>query len=210
MHTSTICLAGLSEDAYQIDYYSTDCAGNVEPASNVTVVLENPNISVTNTTLSKAIVGQGFSLYVNATIQNQGPFTEIFDVTFYANATIIDTVTDIVIASGNFTTITFIWNSSGFALGNYTLSFYAWPILGETNIQDNNFTGGTVRVGIPGDVDPADGYVGIDDIFSMASHFSDDPSSPEWNPNRDINGDDYVGIDDIFTAASHFGQEENP
>jgi Ca2+-binding EF-hand superfamily protein len=66
-----------------------------------------------------------------------------------------------------------------------------------------------VRVGIPGDVN-GDGYVGIDDIFEIASHFGQEPWHPLWDAKYDITDDGYIGIDDIFTAAQHFGQEENP
>jgi hypothetical protein len=58
---------------------------------------------------------------------------------------------------------------------------------------------------IPGDVN-GDGYVGIDDIFLIASHFGQERGQPGWNPIYDINSDGYVGIDDILTAAQHFGQ----
>lgn len=66
-----------------------------------------------------------------------------------------------------------------------------------------------MRVGIPGDVN-GDGYVGIDDIFEIASHFGQEPWHPLWDAKYDITDDGYIGIDDIFTAAQHFGQEENP
>ena len=59
-----------------------------------------------------------------------------------------------------------------------------------------------------GDVN-GDGYVGIDDVFLVASHFSKELGDPEYSRVYDLNGDGYVGIDDIFTAAQHFG-EENP
>jgi hypothetical protein len=46
----------------------------------------------------------------------------------------------------------FTWNTTGFAKGNYTLSAYAWPVPGETDISDNNFTGGWVFVSMVGDL----------------------------------------------------------
>jgi len=167
------------------------------------------DVAVTNVTPSKTVVGHGFSMNINVTAANQGDFTETSNVTVYANTTII-LQTEVTLTSGTSTTITFTWNTSDLAKGNYTISAYAWSVPNETYTTDNNCTDGTVKVGIPGDVDPVDGYVGIDDIFSIASHFGQDPSSPTWNPNCDVNGDEYVGIDDIFIAASHFGQEENP
>lgn len=159
---------------------------------------------------AKTVAGQAYGIPIDVAVENLGDFPEDFIVTLYANATVIDTVTVASVPNGTWTILTFTWNTTGFAMGNYTVSAYVAPVLGETLTANNNYTAAVIRVAIPGDVDPCDGYVGIDDIFSIASHFSDDPLSPEWNPNLDINGDDYVGIDDIFIAASHFGQEENP
>jgi len=55
-----------------------------------------------------------------------------------------------------------------------------------------------------------DGYVGIDDIFLIASSFGEEPGRPRWNPDLDINKDNYIGIDDIWIAASNFGWEPDP
>jgi parallel beta-helix repeat protein len=113
------------------------------------------------------------------------------------------------LSNGNSTTIIFDWNTTDFAKGNYTLRAIADTLSGEMDVTDNTCVDGTVHVGIPGDVDPADDYVGIDDIFAIASHFGQEPGQPSWNAIYDIADDNYVGIDDIFIAASHFGQE-NP
>jgi hypothetical protein len=113
------------------------------------------------------------------------------------------------LSSRNSTTLIFDWNTTDFAKGNYTLRAVADTLSGEMDVSDNTCVDGTVHVGIPGDVDPADDYVGIDDIFAIASHFGQEPGQPSWNAIYDIADDNYVGIDDIFIAASHFGQE-NP
>jgi hypothetical protein len=158
---------------------------------------------------TKATVGQGYNTSVYVKVDNQGESTETFDVTLYADTASVKTqaITLTGRASAN---ITFTWNTTGWAIGNYTISVVSDTIPNETDTEDNTDTDGIVRVGIPGDVDPADGYVGIDDIFAIASHFGQEPGHPSWNPIYDIANDNYVGIDDIFTAASHFGQEENP
>jgi parallel beta-helix repeat protein len=57
-----------------------------------------------------------------------------------------------------------------------------------------------------GDVN-GDGYVGIDDIFAVASRFGRERGEPAYNRVYDLNGDGYIGVDDIFTTASHFGEE---
>jgi len=173
------------------------------------------DIATTNVTPSKTVVGQSYSMSINVTVENQGDYTETFNVTFYADTTEIET-REITLTSGNSTTATFTWNTTGFAKGNYALRAYAWPVPDEVDTTDNTCTGETVRVGIPGDVDPVDGYVGIDDIFGIALRFGTEPGGPPnsngyyYSPIHDINGDNYIGIDDIFIAAQHFGQEENP
>jgi hypothetical protein len=168
------------------------------------------NVAVIACNASKNIIGQGFTALLNMTIRNQGDFPEVLNASFYANEMEIKAFLNIALNSGESVTLAFVWSTSALAYGNYTIKAVADILPDETHTSDNTCIFGTVRVGIPGDVDPTDGYVGIDDIFATASHFSQDPSSPHWNPNLDINGDDYVGIDDIFTAAQHFGQEENP
>jgi hypothetical protein len=92
--------------------------------------------------------------------------------------------------------------------GNYKISAVADTVLGEIDTTDNTRNDGTVRVGIPGDVN-GDGYVGIDDVFFVALHFGLQLRDSGWDPNCDITNDNYVGIDDIFVAASHFGRQES-
>ena len=133
---------------------------NPEPAQIETVILrwlpvftyianrtisEAYDLAVTNITLSKTIVGQGYNLDINVTIANEGDFTETFNVTAYANTTITQTQT-IILTSGNSTIITFTWNTTGVLYGNYTISAYAVPVPGETDKTDNMKTDGIVWV----------------------------------------------------------------
>jgi parallel beta-helix repeat protein len=54
-----------------------------------------------------------------------------------------------------------------------------------------------------------DGYVGIDDLFTVALHFGSEIGQQNYSRICDIDNDGYVGIDDLYKVASHFG-EENP
>lgn len=91
--------------------------------------------------------------------------------------------------------------------GNYTVTLTVLDTAGRVNA-----TSRVIQVRIytippfPWDVN-GDGYVGIDDIFLVATHFGETPEHPNWNPRCDINGDGYIGIDDIFDVARHFGEE---
>jgi len=108
-------------------------------------ITEAYNTATTNVMPLKTVVGQGCSMNVNVTVVNKGDFTETFDVTLYANTTTIET-RQITLTSLNSTTITYTWNTTDFAKGNYTLWAYAEPVQGETDITDNTFIDGTVVV----------------------------------------------------------------
>ncbi len=173
------------------------------------IMILQHDLEVESIRCARTTVGQGYVVSGNSTVANRGNCTETFNVTIYANKTAITTLTAITLASEESAGLSFVWNTTGFALGDYNISVVADNVSGETDISDNTCIAGTVHVGIPGDV-TGDGYVGTDDIFLIATHFGQEPGQPDWNPIYDIAGDNYVGIDDIFIAASHFGQEENP
>ena len=108
------------------------------------------DVGITSVTTSKNIVGQGYTASINVMIFNYGNDTENFNVTAYANTTAIQTKT-LTLTSGNSTTLTFTWNTSGFAKGNYTISAYAWPVPGEVDTEDNNRADGSILVTKVGD-----------------------------------------------------------
>lgn len=164
------------------------------------------DLGITNLVTSKSVIGQGFDLYINATIFNYGNNTETFNVAAYTNSTIIDT-TEVTLTSRNFTVITFTWNTTGFALGNYTISAYAWPVPSETDLADNTYVDGWVIVAILGDVN-GDGIVDIFDCVVIALAFGSTPTSPGWNPNADVNGDNIVDIFDLVVVALHFAETQ--
>jgi hypothetical protein len=169
------------------------------------------DIAVTNVKPYKTIVGQGYNCRINVTVTNEGPFPETFDLTIYAEtlppATPIGTVTVSNLLNSETRTITFTWNTTGFAYGNYTISAYATPVDGEKNTKDNNCTGGTVLVDVAGDVSGPtqgvpDGIVNIRDINYIVQLFLTRP--PNWNPNADINNDGVVNIREINIIVQNF------
>ena len=196
---TTILLA----DHAQISEIPTD--PYIITSNGTTIMLRNINIATTNVTLSKGVVGQGHSLFINATVQNQGNLAETLNVTLYANTTAIATVTNITLTSGNSTTITFTWNTTGFVKGNYTIKVVANQVPGETETSDNTYEGGWVLVSCVGDVN-GDKKTSIADIVLVIGKFATLPSSPEWNPNMDIDGNDKVTIGDIVITIKNFGE----
>jgi hypothetical protein len=162
------------------------------------------DVAVTNVASSKTAVGQGMSDSINATVTNQGDYTETFNVTTFANATVVGSE-NVTLPAGDSTTVMFNWNTTGFDYGNYTISATAGPVADETNIGDNTFTDGTVSVTIPGDIN-LDGLVDIFDAIKLAGAFGSKPPNPNFNPNADINGDGIVDIFDALLLAGHYGQ----
>jgi len=163
--------------------------------------------AVTDVTPSKTVVGQGYSVSINATVENQGHYTENFNVTVYANTTIIATLlTNITLTSGNSINIIFMWNTTGFVKGNYTIRAYAWPVPEETDTTDNTYTDGSVCITNPGDIN-GDFKVDIKDLVLVIKHFGSYPGSIKpWNPNADINCDNKVDIKDLVLVIKHFGE----
>jgi len=51
-----------------------------------------------------------------------------------------------------------------------------------------------------------DGTVDIFDLVKIVIAFGSDPTSQNWNPNCDLNGDEFVDILDLAIAAGHFGE----
>jgi len=153
------------------------------------------DVAVQDLSLYKTIIGESFSVNITALIKNQGDFAEPFNVTVYANTTPIATQT-ITLTSGNSTTVTFTWNTCGFAKGNYTISAFAEPVLGETDTADNTYPDGWVKVTVAGDIN-GDGIVNAGDLGLLGAAWFSNPNSPNWNPNADITGDEVVNAGDL-------------
>ena len=180
----------------------------------LTMTVHLHDIAITSVKPSKTIAGQGYSISISVIVENQGEFTETFNVTAYANTTAIEILENITLTSGNSTTLTFTWNTKGFAKGNYTISAEADTVPGETDAADNTCIGGWVLVTIPGDVN-GDKAVNILDCILLSKHFGHingdghAPSTRDWTKcmNCDMNSDQRVNILDCIILAGYFGQK---
>ncbi|MBS7281500.1 MAG: hypothetical protein KIH09_16915 [Candidatus Freyarchaeota archaeon] len=165
------------------------------------------DIAVTNVTPLKTVVGQGYTMNINVTVENQGYYMETFTLTVYANETAI--ATQILTLGGGDCPICGIeWNvPSDFPKGNYTIWAYAVPVLGEIDTADNTFTDGWVFVTIPGDVD-ANNLVNMLDLYYIALTYGTTPPNPNYNPNHDIDNNGIINMLDLYIAALHYGQTD--
>ena len=201
---------GIGDTPYMIDTNNIDHYPLMAPYVPSETIHD---IAIMHISLSKTIVGQGYSMNINVTIANKGNFTETLNLTVYANTTIVETK-EIILGSGTSVTLSLIWNTSGFVKGNYTIWAFAWPVEDETNTADNTFMGGVVFVGVPCDLTGPtpgvpDGICNMRDIGYICSKFMTTPSNPNWNPNADITGptgvpDNIVNMRDIGEACKNF------
>ncbi len=94
------------------------------------------DVAITQVTSSPITVLPGAAVNVNVTVQNEGNFAEVFNVTVYANSQVIG-VQSVSLGSGSLTIITFAWNTTGFGEGDYTVLASASVVPGEVNVADN-------------------------------------------------------------------------
>jgi hypothetical protein len=167
---------------------------------------EIPDITVIGIVTSKTVVGQGYSIIINITVANKALNYETFYITLNANTTTLKTQ-KITLTGIKSTTITFTWNTASFAKGNYTITAYAEPVPGETDTADNTLPGGSVKVGIPGDVD-GDGSVGPFDLSMMGAAWGSFLGDPNYKANVDIDGDGAIGPLDLSIMGAHWGEFE--
>jgi parallel beta-helix repeat protein len=110
------------------------------------------DVAVLNVTPSDTSVFPGQLVYINVTVANEGTWKETFNVTVKYNLTEIDVQTVNNLKAGANLTLTFTWNTTGVAAGNYTISGEAMVVVFETDTADNVFVDGVVEVRVVHDV----------------------------------------------------------
>jgi hypothetical protein len=98
---------------------------------------ENINdVAITNlVTPTTAILGD--LVAINVTIANKGSAAATYNITVYANTTLIGNQTDNNLPAGEVTTLPFIWDTTAVAAGNYTINATARLPPGD-NPSDNS------------------------------------------------------------------------
>ncbi len=206
--------SGLGKGDYTISALASIVPNEANTADNsfaaaepVTILFQGHDVAVVGVFPSKTVVGEGYSMNITVKVKDYGTFSETFNVKVYANATTLE-AREISLVSGASETLTFTWNTTGFAKGNYTIWACAWPVPGETDAADNTLTDGIVYVGIPGDIN-CDGFVNVKDAVILGSAFGSQPCNPNWNPNADINNDGYINIKDAVILGANFGHQDS-
>jgi parallel beta-helix repeat protein len=192
---------GIGDTQYYIEENNTD----FYPFMNV-------DIAVTNLTISKTRVAQGYCAVINVTFEERGDYVYPFNLTILANSTLV--YSKHIMSTEVNSTLVFLWNTTGFAYGNYTMSANAESLLAELDITNNNRSYSfPVHVGVPGDCSGPtpgvpDGICSMRDIQFVIARFNARPGDHRWAPYADINEDGVINMRDIQIQIINFGRRE--
>jgi hypothetical protein len=193
----------------------------VVTATFTEVGAEVHDVAITNVTSSKQgclpipTVCRGYTATLFITVENLGNFTETVSIHAYVNSTagqLLVGTQNVTLNIGDSVTVTFVWDTTGLATGNYTVHAEVDVVPSESNAENNMLYDGNILVSILGDITgPAgrpDGKVDMFDIGNVARRFMAKSPSPDYNPNLDINDDGIINMFDIALVARHFMEHE--
>ena len=149
-------------------------------------------IVVSNVSCSKTVVGQGYNITVNFTVENRGDFTKTFDVLVHCNSTVLTTFS-LILSPAAKITLSFNWSTAGWAMGNYAVSI-------------SSHLTSWIAVTIFGDVDGSF-EVDIYDITAICVCYNSEIGQPLYYANCDVDGNGIIDIYDVTTACITYGQK---
>lgn len=173
-------------------------------------------LGVTTYASHNTVAFRGEIVYIEVGVQNEGEAKENVEVRCFANSSLIQLRTT-SLASGQYYSIVFHWNTTGAKPGSYRISAYILPVVGELSLEDNSFTDGSIEVRIKGDIvgeynhviQPIpDRRVDIDDFGIPIGHYGCAVPwpHPTWDSAADVNEDRLIDLDDIMIVGLHYGE----
>ena len=188
-----------------IDQYGATITHDVEDGFFATLI---PDIAVVSVTTSANAVYPGRIVNITVVAANVGDTTETFNVTAYYDDNPIATRTVFNLAPDQNVTLTFTWDTTGLEpCNNYTIKAEASPVVYETNLENNLYIDGFVKIKMIGDVN-GDGKIDIYDVVLVISAYGCKEEDPDWIPDADV-APPYgiINIYDVVTVASKYGQQ---
>jgi len=131
------------------DVYTADpSAGGIaySPEASVTFTIALIDVAITSVSLSATELYVGQVLSINVTAANLGSLFETFNVTVYRNGTAIAPPATISLEPNGNRTLLFSWNTSGAAMGVYTIIASSSHVPGEVNTSNNDYLAGQIKL----------------------------------------------------------------
>jgi hypothetical protein len=131
------------------------------------------DVAVTSVSMSTNNVVRGELIYIYVTTENQGDFTETFNVTAYIDAwpvSMPQTVSSL--PSGDSRNLTFTWDTESATEGYHGIKATASAVAGETDVSDNTLIDGNVYVRFTAEIGSSDFYTSTNLPFQRKSFHS--------------------------------------
>jgi len=125
------------------------------PEASTVFLITWCDVAIVSVVPSATAVDVGDLVNVTVRAVNEGFEMESFDLGVYCNEILVGELQVVDMAPSEEREFTFVWNTSGLAVGDYTVSANASVVPGEIDVDDNLLVDGVVRVGVPGPPQPA-------------------------------------------------------
>lgn len=146
----------------------------------------------------------GTNLTVAVDLVNEGDEIKTLNLTVTLNESMSKTAAITVEANTEVFAI-YSWSTTGFSLGNYSITVFAEVLEGEANATDNSYEAGVVTLKVVGDVD-GDMDVDILDIVLITSIYGSKVGELQFKPGSDLDHDGAITILDVVTCSGHYGR----
>jgi hypothetical protein len=176
------------------------------------IIIKNPGPitlpRITKLTVSPSFVMLGGIFTANATVHNGLTQTATYNISVYANPTVIGKKTGVKIAAGATTTLTFSWNTTSAPYGNYIITA---QLSGNITVSGNkctfsaSYTGSTVLVTLAGDFN-GDRTVNATDFVIFLSAYGSIKGQKAYNSLCDLNHDGVVNATDFVIFLANYGK----
>jgi parallel beta-helix repeat protein len=189
---------GIGDTPYVIDAYNNDRYRLTKPYGGP------HDIGIVACNVSKTVIGRGYVESFRWEVINYGVYNEIVFTGIFLNQSsiaglVLDTMHSRSSVNLGFSVST---STTMFTYGSYTVTAYAYPVLGETDTTDNTRSI-SVKVTIPGDIS-GDFKVDDADLNALGRNWGL-VGSQILNPNADINCDDKVACADLNALGLNWG-----
>jgi len=136
---------GATTGDHVLEAVASTVTGETDTADNsltATVTVKEPSHDVAVTAIdAPSPVGQGDTVVVDVTVENQGTYDESFTVTLMDTTpepdVLIGSEDVILLAAGTSTTLSFTWDTTDASPGDHVLKAEASVVAGETDTTDN-------------------------------------------------------------------------
>ena len=127
------------------------------------------DVAVVSVVPSATAADVGDLVNVTVRVVNEGFEMESFDLGVYCNEILVGELRVVDLAPGEEREFSFVWNTSGLAVGDYTVSANASVVPGEIDVDDNLLVDGVIIVGMPVPPQPAFAFPIVFLIVLLAS-----------------------------------------